>query len=1017
MTNLKKAAYTTLTAIALTATAAFATVPAQQSCAYTLSSTLRLGTVNPAVMTLQKVLNMDAATQVAASGAGSTGFETARFGPATFVAVKKFQAANGITPVSGYVGAKTLAVLNSICNGSTPTTPTSTTTTPTVPGPVSANTVSIAQSLVPVSTLVQGQASAKIGEFVVTGNGNVTAMELMRIGISNNTTLNNVYLYDGATRITDAASVLTDGTIRFVNGYGLFPVSGSKTITVRADIAGLTSGQTVGVAMKSVTLAGSAATMITGVNGPLFAIASASTAGVTFTGSNTVSNANVNAGTLNYNVWGGSFSVATRAVGLKGLTFKMIGSAPVGALANVKLYLDGVQSGMATANPAGLLVFDMNANPKLMSTGGHTVELRADVVGGANRNFYVSVENVADMLFEDTTLPGVFVTPAGFSTVKNAGTITINTGNLTINQDPAFVTTNVVGGATNVTIGAFKVTSYGEDTKLQTVSVNPVLTGTTPAAAGLNNVALFVNGGQVGSSVNWTSGTLTFTLGSQFIAMTGTPVTLEVKADVVTNGNVVYSAGTVRADIVAVANGAQGIQSSNLVNIPGIGGKTLTINGSNPTFSKSSGFVNQAVAPNANVKIGSFILQNGNVEDVTLNNLVVNLAGTMALTNLSNLTIKDGATAIGTPFGTVSAVNNFSSSGTVIAKNSSKTFDVYADLGSATAVNVMANMMATYRGNTSFVNTTTPTVTGVTTTVGTAVLAYSINSATTDEVAQFVVGGTMKKIVTYKVTSTNNIPANVNRMTFAVTSPDAIQSIKVGGVTASVAGGVADVTGLNLTVPGTPAGVTVPVEVTYACFIGGAVGSGCNLTNSPATPINAQVTLTAVEALSGSASVGSTGLTLASNVMKLVASKPTVTIATSPTNAQLVSGTNVVLKFTVSADAGGDVALTALPWTLGGSAAPTVVTAVKADGANITSLGTITGLTGFTFTAPRTISAGTSVTFEVEATVGATPANSSAIGSVTPSTGLLWNDVIGGGAALTGASINNYPTNTYSIHN
>jgi hypothetical protein len=169
--------------------------------------------------------------------------------------------------------------------------------------------------------------------------------------------------------------------------------------------------------------------------------------------------------------------------------------------------------------------------------------------------------------------------------------------------------------------------------------------------------------------------------------------------------------------------------------------------------------------------------------------------------------------------------------------------------------------------------------------------------------------------------------------------------------------------------------------------------------------------------MSGGTSVNLTALTLASNIMKLVASKPSVSVAVSPVNATLVSGTNVVLKFTVTADAGGDVALTALPWTLGGSAAPTAVTAVRADTANITSLGTITGLTGFTFTAPYTISAGTSRIFEVEATVGATPANSSAIGSVTPASGLMWNDVIGGGVGLTGMDINNYPTNTYSIKN
>jgi len=1016
MNKLTKAVVSAALVATVVASSAFATIPAQTTCSYVFNTNMRLGMVSSDVMNLQKVLNMDARTQVASTGAGSAGNETMRFGPATFAAVKKFQALNGVSPVSGYAATLTRGVLNTICQGTTtPVTPTTPTTTP---GNVSATGMNIIASNIPVGVLVQGQASAKIAEFVVSGNGNVVALELMRTGVSNNTTLANVYLYDGATRLTDAASVLTDGTIRFNNVYGLFSVNGSKTITVRADIASGTAGQTVGVAMKSVTLQGSAATPVV-AQGPLFSIASASTAGVSFNGSNTVSSATVNAGTLAYNTWGSSFSVSSRAVRLHGMTFKMVGSAPANSLANVKLFIDGVQSGTAAVNNMGMLVFDMSANPMVLNTGGHTVELRGDVVAGANRSFYMSLENVADVMLEDTSLPGVFVTPTNYSAVKNAGTITINTGNLTINQDSAFTTTNVVGGATNVTIGSYKVTSYGEDVKLQTIQVNPVLSGTTPAASGLNNVALYVNGGQVGSSQNWTSGTLTWNLGSQFIAMAGTPVTLEVKADLVTNANVVYSAGTIRSDVVAVTNGGQGVQSSNLVNIPGLAGKTLTINGSNPTFAKSSGFVNQSVGPNSIVKIGSFILQNGAVEDITVNNLVVNLSGTMALTNLSNLTIKDGSTTVGNPFGTVSASNNFSTSGLVIAKNTAKTFDVYADLGSQTGTAVQADMGTTYRGNTSFVNTTTSTVSGVSTTVATAMLTVSKNSASTEEIAQYVIGADMKKIVTYKVVSTNNVPAKVTRMTLAVTSADAIQSVKINGVTASVAGGVADITGLNLDVPGTAAGVLVPVEVTYSCFIGGNIGSGCNLTNAaPTAPKNAQVTLTAVEAMSGGTNVTPTlSGSMASNVMMLVASKPTYSVATSPSAASLYVGNNVTHKFTVAADAGGNIELNKLAYTISASGATLTATPVevRANGGNITSLGTVTG-TDFTFTSPYTVAAGQSVTFEIIQTVTAAPTNSSVVASLNAA-GMQWKDVVGNSTVQDATALNGFPTATYAIRN
>lgn len=79
---------------------------------YMFNYNLYLGMTDSSVYFLQKQLNKNSQTQVAQSGPGSPGNETYYFGSLTQAAVKKFQQLHGITPVSGYCGPKTRAVLN-----------------------------------------------------------------------------------------------------------------------------------------------------------------------------------------------------------------------------------------------------------------------------------------------------------------------------------------------------------------------------------------------------------------------------------------------------------------------------------------------------------------------------------------------------------------------------------------------------------------------------------------------------------------------------------------------------------------------------------------------------------------------------------------------------------------------------------------------------------------------------------------------------------------------------------------
>ncbi len=952
---------------------------------YTFAKDLTVGSRGADVTALQNMLGVTPAT----------GY----FGSLTKAALIKFQLSKGITPAAGYFGPKTRGIVNA--SG----------TTGTTGGVVISGTdlaVSLAATSPMASALIAGQSAANLAEFTFTNKSAapavVTNITLQRVGVSGDSSLSSVYLYNGATRLTDSASV-SSGKITFNAASGIFtvPAGSSLTISVKADIASDANGQLVAVALTGVTasLPVSAVYPVSGASMSVFTSTDIAKATSTLTsglGSSIV------AGSLNQTIWSTALSLSGRAVYLKSLAVKVIGSVPANSLQNVKLFVAGIQVASAIGMDAnGMITFDLTSAPYKIDSS-RTIEVRADVVNGSSRTFSVSLQNASDLMIVDSNYNvGITVaTPATQST----GTFTVSTGSVTAQLDSSLAAGDVVTGASNVALARYTMKAYGEDMKISYLQAS--------STDQLDNVALYANGVQIGSTqtIATVGAAKLYSIGSSLIIPAGQTVTVEIRGDIKYNGvNATTTNNTIMVSLSGYANNAQGSYSSQLTTVPSaaIDGPSMRVVGAGLTVAKNASVSNTTSVPNAtSVKIGSYVLQANSSEAVRVTNLTVAMGGTIsATTSLSNLHVTvDGVST--TPVNPQSS-NNFSVDFT-IAANSSKIVDVYADVSNVSGTATTSLLINGY-GVGSNITISSTAVIGQTVTVGAGTLAVPTKNNTSPD-AQLVVGTTVSKIADFNFVSTNGV-STISEMYFDVAGP--ITSLTVGGISFPVISGSSTANGLNINIPVGYGGTNVPVLATYA-----SIGL-----DGETSMQSASVTVTGYKYTSGNNTTSTTTLSVASNSMVVVASKPTVTLVNPTETVVLSGGTKVVARVTVAADAKGDVALLSLPIRIVGTASTSgtnigTVGTVKIGSQVITTTGGVATFTGATaatgtiaFTGGYSIPAGTSVTFDIYGTVVLT--TDCSIQTSVPSASLfVWKDV-SGNATTTGSAIYNFPTNSATI--
>ena len=1013
----------------------------------TFTRNLSLGSTGGEVMAVQKFLNGHGA-QVSATGAGSPGNESSYFGGKTKAAVTAFQAANGISPI-GIWGPMTRAKANAQCAG-TPGTP----GTPGIPVTGNGLRVALAADNPTYAALVQGQAIAELMKLNFTNPTaapiTVTNLAFKRIGVSSDSTLANVYLFQGATRLTDSAGV-SNTVFNYNASNGLFTVAPGATVTisVRSDIAGSTNGQQVGVQLTSVSASGLLdSSVVLPITGSALLISSASLATVDFANS-TTPGTNTNLTPANDVVlWQNVTTVGTRAVNLTSFQLRNLGSIALTDVRNLRLYVDGVQVGGAVANlTAGetSAAWDLSAAPKRLETGGRTIKVVGDVVGGSSLTIQLSLRRAADARVVDTELnQPVLATAAGSAfSARSAGVQTIGSASVSVTKANTSPSSNVTLGASNQKWATFEIRASGEDVKIESLDVQ----ANTTLDHGLDNGKVFVDGVQVGSTKDLTDATdVNFTFGSSFIAKAGAVHIVDIYADAKTSTGAAFAnSDTAAITLGTGASNAFGQVSLTAVNVPGSDttANTLTISSATLTATKYSGYGNQTIiAGTNNARLGSFTLSSGSTEGTNVNTIVVDLSADEAA-SITDLRLVDSATGvqIGTAKPSPSTSNSFSVNFDVPV-SSTKTIDVVGNIKSGSNIGTWAADIDTSTGGLGLSTSNSVTIgsdlTLQTITVGTGTLTQA--AGTSPDNANVIAGSNDVKIGSFNFTAANSgftvqelkvkIPANAATSVSAVTLKWAANTTGVQQALALSSGAAethatATFTGLNFAIPSNET-KTIDVYVNIPTIANGATSGtaisalldwneGYKQVDSAGT---ASTTMASVADLNSAGSGKGT--------MYVRKSKPTLA-AVALDSATLTAGTDqVIARWSVTADAAGKIDWGSVVITLNKTAALDIgaTTTLKVWSGSNSIAGTIATTTGdllggldacdnftsclihFRPTSVETIEAGSSKTYELRGTIGgiASGANNISASIANPQTSASSTAVFSSAAGTIGNS-------------
>ncbi len=519
---------------------------------YNFTKNLSQGDSGVDVLNLQKVLNMDTATQVAATGIGSTGLESEYFGSLTKAAVIKFQnkyASEVLTPVgltagTGYVGASTRAKLNSMTGTGTPTTPTTTfpagctsavgyspttgaacngSTGGTTPVTPTGTGLTVTPGVQPTATFLAPQGAARVPFTTVvltaSADGDVVVNSLLveRDALSQDAAFAGIVLLDSDGTQLGIAKTLNSLHQATIGEAFTVKAGTSKTVTVAANMNASLSSYTGQIGSLEVKSVNTSAT----VNGS-FPIVGARH---TLNSSLTIGTATTATGIDDPN------TSATKEVGVTGYTFAAVkvtagsgekirihslrwnqsGSVASGDLENLKGYVDGVAYDLTVSADGKYYTVDFGAGLVVDKGLSKEISIKGDIAGGSGRTIIFDIYKSTDLYITGETYNyGITPTATGTATAVDTSSqfttgtpwfdnavVTVSNGSLSASKATSVEAQNVSENVANQPLGGFDIEAKGEAVTVAQMVFDVTITGTPGQVEDITNISLVDSNGSV----------------------------------------------------------------------------------------------------------------------------------------------------------------------------------------------------------------------------------------------------------------------------------------------------------------------------------------------------------------------------------------------------------------------------------------------------------------------------------------------------------------------------------------